>query len=364
MTGRILVTTDAVGGVWRYSLTLAREWAAAGIAVELATLGPRPDLSQQREAASIPGLILHMTDSLLDWTAPDAAALVEAGSELAELADGLGVDGVHLHAPALLGDAATIWPVPVVAVLHSCLLTWWRALRQGPPPPDFAWRIAATAAGLRRADHVVTPSRTFRDQVLAAYGPVARITAIPNGRRPPQSPTRPASDRPRAVLAAGRFWDEAKDAATLDRAATLLDAPMLAAGSLRGPDGTVVRLASARALGPLDEPALAAAFADARVFVSTARYEPFGLAVLEAAQAGLALVLSDIPSFRELWDGVARFVPTGDAAGFADALAEVLDAPAALAGAASRRAASYTAAAMAEATLALHRPAATLARFV
>ncbi len=165
------------------------------------------------------------------------------------------------------------------------------------------------------------------------------------------------------MLAAGRFWDEAKDAATLDRAAAMLDAPLLAAGGLRGPDGAVVRLASARALGPLDEPALAAAFADARVFVSTARYEPFGLAVLEAAQAGLALVLSDIPPFRELWDGAACFVPPGDAVGFAGALAEVLDAPAALAGAASRRAASYTAAAMAEMTLALHRPAATLARF-
>ena len=44
------------------------------------------------------------------------------------------------------------------------------------------------------------------------------------------------------------------------------------------------------------------------VFVSPALYEPFGLAVLEAAQAGCALVLSDIPTFRELWDGVALFV--------------------------------------------------------
>ena len=40
-------------------------------------------------------------------------------------------------------------------------------------------------------------------------------------------------------------------------------------------------------------------------------YEPFGLAVLEAAQAGCALVLSDIPTFRELWDGAAMFVPPG-----------------------------------------------------
>ena len=48
------------------------------------------------------------------------------------------------------------------------------------------------------------------------------------------------------------------------------------------------------------------------VFVSPALYEPFGLAVLEAAQAGCALVLADIPTFRELWDGAALFVPPSD----------------------------------------------------
>ena len=44
------------------------------------------------------------------------------------------------------------------------------------------------------------------------------------------------------------------------------------------------------------------------IFVSVSRYEPFGLAVLEAAHAGCALVLSDIPTFRELWQGAASFV--------------------------------------------------------
>ena len=351
--GRILMTTDAVGGVWRYSLTLAREWAADGVAVELATLGPRPNAAQQREAASVPGLILHMTDAPLDWTAPDAVALAEAADTVAELADALDVDGVHLHAPALLGAAVT-YTVPVVAVLHSCLLTWWRVLRQGSPPADFRWRTRATAAGLGRADRVAVPSHAFRAAVLDAYGPVADIVTIPNGRHPLAAPVAPAAERPRAVLAAGRFWDEGKDVATLDRTAARLDAPVLAAGSLRSPNGTEATVTALRLLGPLGEAALAAAFAEARVFASTARYEPFGLAVLEAAQCGMALVLSDIPTHRELWDGAARFVPPGDDAVFAAALMEVLDAPTALAEAATTRAGRYTAAAMARATLALH----------
>jgi glycosyltransferase involved in cell wall biosynthesis len=48
--------------------------------------------------------------------------------------------------------------------------------------------------------------------------------------------------------------------------------------------------------------------AEAAVFAAPARYEPFGLAVLEAAASGCALVLGDVPTLRELWDGTARFV--------------------------------------------------------
>ena len=50
----------------------------------------------------------------------------------------------------------------------------------------------------------------------------------------------------------------------------------------------------------------------ASVFVSPALYEPFGLSVLEAASAGCALLLSDIPTFRELWDGAAAFFDPRD----------------------------------------------------
>ncbi len=98
-------------------------------------------------------------------------------------------------------------------------------------------------------------------------------------------------------------------------------------------------------------------FAAAAVFASAARYEPFGLAVLEAAQAGVPLVLSDIPTLRELWSGAAQFVACGDAAGFAVALRAVLRDPAlaaALGRAARQRAGSYGADAMVEATLATH----------
>jgi len=53
-------------------------------------------------------------------------------------------------------------------------------------------------------------------------------------------------------------------------------------------------------------------------------YEPFGLAVLEAADAGCPLVLSDIPTFRELWGGVAAFVDPMNADAFAETISLVV----------------------------------------
>jgi glycosyltransferase involved in cell wall biosynthesis len=52
--------------------------------------------------------------------------------------------------------------------------------------------------------------------------------------------------------------------------------------------------------------------AQAAIFVAPSRYEPFGLAALEASLAGCALVLGDIPTLRELWTGAALFVPPDD----------------------------------------------------
>ncbi|HEX8375447.1 MAG TPA: hypothetical protein VF606_09745, partial [Geminicoccaceae bacterium] len=39
----VLMTTDAVGGVWTYSLDLAAALATRGVRTTLAVLGPAPD---------------------------------------------------------------------------------------------------------------------------------------------------------------------------------------------------------------------------------------------------------------------------------------------------------------------------------
>jgi glycosyltransferase involved in cell wall biosynthesis len=96
--------------------------------------------------------------------------------------------------------------------------------------------------------------------------------------------------------------------------------PVRLAGALHGPNASSAALRHAEMLGPLSPSAMHEQMSRAAIFFSPALYEPFGLAVLEAASHGCALVLADIPTFRELWMDAALFVAAKDATGFTAAI--------------------------------------------
>lgn len=60
-------------------------------------------------------------------------------------------------------------------------------------------------------------------------------------------------------------------------------------------------------LGPVDHDALPALVAAAGVFAFPSTKEGFGLAAMEALAAGVPLVLANLPVFREIFTGAARF---------------------------------------------------------
>lgn len=302
--GHVLLTTDAVGGVWTYSLDLARGLAHHGVSTTLAVIGPEPGPAQRAEARQV-GLTMIQTGFPLDWWGVGADEIVRSGQAIARFADEVGVDVVHLHAPSLAAEAD--FNVPVIGSCHSCLATWWSAAKTGEMPSDFRWRTELLSRGYRACDALIAPSRSFRDATAQRYG--VEPTAVLNGRGLRRlSPGGPRS----GVLTSGRLWDAGKNVAALDRAAERMRAPVAAAGAVTGPHGETITLSHTESLGHLDAESLAGRLNQAAVFASLALYEPFGLGVLEAAQAGCALVLSDIPTFRELWDGAAMFVSPHD----------------------------------------------------
>jgi CDP-paratose 2-epimerase len=350
---RLLMTADTVGGVWTYALDLARTLAPRGVETRLAVLGPAPSPAAAAEAAAVPGLVLTETGLPLDWLARDAREITDAAVVLADVAREARPDLVQLNAPAFAADAR--FPAPVVGVCHSCVATWWAAVRGGALPEDFRWRADLHRRGLEACAATVAPSAAFAAATADSYA-MARPRVVHNGRAAP--PTATDTRRERQVFTAGRLWDDGKNIAAIDAAAALLDAPVYAAGPIDGPNGARATLRHARALGSLDPRGVRTWLARTPVFASAALYEPFGLAVLEAAQAGCALVLADIPTFRELWHDAAVFVAPEDPPAIAAALAELLDAPdraAALGAAARRHAGRYTLPAMADGMLGVYR---------
>jgi glycosyltransferase involved in cell wall biosynthesis len=317
---RLLLTTDAVGGVWQYATELASALVPLGMDTVLAVLGPPLTAAQRARACAIPGLDLIETAIPLDWLAESAEQLHAGGLLLAEIARRHAVDLIQLNQPAFAAQAA--YPAPVLAVTHSCLGTWWETVERGPLPAEFAWRVALHGGGLRAADRVLAPSSAFAEQTQRFYKLADRPAFVHNGRTPLVIAPAAAGDY---AFTAGRLWDRGKDVATLDRAAARLPVPFKAAGSATAPHGERIAIEHLAIMGHLDDAALAACLQEKPVFVSAARYEPFGLAVLEAAAAGCPLVLSDIPTFRELWHDAAIFVAPGDDRGFAEAIRRLID---------------------------------------
>jgi glycosyltransferase involved in cell wall biosynthesis len=311
---RVLMTLDAVGGVWRYAMDLATGLRVQGVATAFLGFGPHPSPRQQEEARRIG--TLDWADAPLDWLVDDAAALDAVPRLVARAAQRHGADLVHLNLPTQAAGLETDRPVLVVS--HSCVTTWFRAVRGTGLPLGWEWQGELNAHGLARADLVVAPSRAHGTALETCYGHLSSLRVVPNATAAPEG----RSTEEPFVVAAGRWWDEGKGGAVLDAAAEHANWPVRLLGPTHGPSGAAFAARHAQAEGELPHLEAQAIMRRAGIFVSPSLYEPFGLAVAEAARIGLPLILSDIPTFRELWEGAALFVPRGDPL----ALARTLDA--------------------------------------
>lgn len=298
------MSADTVGGVLTFTTELVRG-LGDDVEVVVATMGA-PLQDDQRARLLAAGVVgVHDGGHALEWMSEPWSGVREAGRWLLELEARERPDVVHLNGYA---HGALPWSAPCVLVGHSCVLSWWRAVHGTPAPVEWDRYRIAVGTGLRAADAVIAPTAAMLAELRDLYGTwPGDASVIHNGWTNPGQGGCVHNKEP-FVLSAGRMWDEAKNLISLDRAAAGLDWPVLVAGALHSPDGYHAAVSSARAVGPLGSAELALLRRRAAVFAAPARYEPFGLAILEAACDSCALVLGDIPSLRELWDGAARFV--------------------------------------------------------
>jgi glycogen synthase len=317
----ILMTADTVGGVWTYSIELSRSLAARGVRVSLATMGALPSAGQREQAARVKNLEIFESSYKLEWMIEPWGDVDRAGQWLLALERELQPDMVHVNG---FVHGALDWTSPSIVVGHSCVVSWWNAVRRSTVPPEWDEYRRRVRDGLQRANAIVAVSRFIASELARHYGPLPHISTIYDGSS--STEYHPAC-KEQFVLSCGRVWDDAKNISALDRAAASIAWPVYAAGEDQHPEGGKAALKYLHPIGLITPEGMRSWYGRAAIYALPARYEPFGLSALEAALSGCALVLGDNPSLLEIWHDAAIFVQPDDHEALAAAINTLISDP-------------------------------------
>ncbi|MBZ5721542.1 MAG: glycosyltransferase family 4 protein [Acidobacteriia bacterium] len=318
----VLVTADTLSGVWTYTRELVTGLVSRGVRVTLVSLGEIPFPDQTSWMDNLHGLEYRPTAFRLDWMQEGEQDLKDSSAYLVALTQELKPDLLHLN-HMCYGSLPV--NVPRVVVAHGDLISWWKAVHGHSPKESrwLNWYREAVTRGLAKASAVVSPSRWMLETIRSCYTRPRLDTVIYNGRNPIFF--NPYVSKDDSVLAVGRLWDAGKQVSLLTQHTHPLpvcivgtDAPVQ---SPRLPIRADVKLNTDSACvalkGPQTEGQLRNLYSRASVFAATSRYEPFGMAAVEAALSRCVIVANDIPSYREIWDDAALYFHANDAASLA-----------------------------------------------
>ncbi|MTV36643.1 glycosyltransferase family 4 protein [Duganella radicis] len=271
----------------------------------------------------------------VEGTSAYCASLLPAASRFAESMAGMlaalpAPDVIHAHdwltAPAALA-ARRVLNRPLVFHVHSterdrCARTPDQAIRQ------------IEASALAQADAVVAVSEHTRRQLIREYGvDPARIEVVYNGIDLPEAgPRRAARTDAPLICFLGRVTYQKGPAYFLRAAAIALEANPALRFVMAG-DGDLLPAMRALAAGLgiadrvsftgfLTAEEVAQLFRHAAVLVMPSISEPFGLVALEAAAAGVPVVISEHAGVTEILSQVVRIRPD-DVHGIARAMLDV-----------------------------------------
>ncbi len=298
---KVLMTTDTVGGVWVYSLELCKALESQGVEIYLAALGAWPSPAQEKAVESLKNVRFYRSDYKLEWMEEPWFDVEQSRKWLNSIYHTVEPDIVHLNNYAHIEES---WSTPVITVFHSCVQTWWQAVKGHRAPHGWDQYTRTVEESLEASDVVVSPTRAILTKARQTHGFTTEAKVIYNGRQIGQK----RAKKEDIILCMGRIWDEAKNLSLLSRIAQKLPWPVYVAGESINPDtGVECNLEHVNFLGKLSPEQVQEWMSRASIYVSPTRYEPFGLAILEAAANGCALVLSDLDTLKEIWDEAALF---------------------------------------------------------
>src|ERR1041385_977526 len=113
--GHVLMTTDAIGGVWSFARELCAELQKHQIRVTLACLGPAPSTERRREIRQrgLDNVDLFENHNRLEWMDGSDDDVRRSGDWLLKLSETRAPDLVHLNGYM---HASLNWSAPTVVV--------------------------------------------------------------------------------------------------------------------------------------------------------------------------------------------------------------------------------------------------------
>ena len=311
----VLVTADTVGGVWTYTRELVTGLARRRVRVTLVSFGEIPAPAQMTWMDGLRGLDYRPTAFRLEWMQECEADIAASSEYLASVVGEVKPDILHL---SQFCYGALPVDIPRIVVAHSDVTSWWKAVHDDEPRESdwLRWYRDTVSRGLGAATAVVAPSRWMLQQIAENYAPPARGTVIHNGRNP--GLFNPHGTKDDLVASVGRLWDAAKQVTLLSQYDHKV--PISIAGPDKHPDDVLREARPAlpqrrcvHVEGMKSEGQMSQLFSRASMYAATSRYEPFGLAPLEAAFSRCAIIANDIPTFQEIWGDTALYFRKNDA---------------------------------------------------
>jgi len=321
----VLITADTLSGVWTYTRELVTGLITRGVRVTLVSFGEIPLPEQTAWMDSLHGLDYRPTAFRLEWMQEAEQDQAESASFLTAMVRELQPDVLHLN-QFCYGDLPV--DVPRVVMAHGDLISWSEAVH-GCAPRATRWLKLyrdMVVRGISGADAVVAPSAWMLEEIRALYLRPRRDAVIHHGRNPIFF--NPYVSKDDSVLAVGRLVDAGKQVHLLTQHVHPVSVCIVGAEQTvpvpRIPIRADVKVATEQTCvairGAQTEAQLRVLYSKAAIYAATARYEPLGMTLLEAALSRCAIVANDIPSFREIWGDAAVYFRTNDAAGLAEAI--------------------------------------------
>lgn len=297
----ILMTTDTIGGVWNFTNSLIKELQKYNLQIKLVTLGRQLSDAQRKEIKNFNNLAIFENECKLEWMENPWDDITKSCNWIQDIVRQENPDIIHFNSFTF---NSLSFGKPTMCTAHSCVLSWYQNVKGTRPSGNWDFYYRFVKSGLHRVNYVTVPSKFMERQINKFYN--RNCLVIYNGVEQNSNIT----SKEQIVYSVGRVWDEAKNFSILSEIASYVEWPIIISGSTKletQGKTNLVENNNVQYLGECSSNEIYSLMKKSSIFVSTSLYEPFGLAVLEAASNGCALILPDIDSFIEIWGDAALF---------------------------------------------------------